>query len=670
MNISELARKLKTTNAELFEHLPKMGFDIGKRAIKVDDKIVARILRSWGPYKTKIADQKKKELEQKKIEEIRERGPIKIPAVITVRDFASKLDLPVTKILAELMKNGIVTSLNEKLDFDTTTILAEDMGIQVILDEEDSVADNSAQETLKTILSNQSREQMIDRAPTVVIMGHVDHGKTKLLDTIRDTHILEGESGGITQHIGAYQAWATPKGNKKEKKVITFIDTPGHEAFTTMRSRGAKIADIAVLVVAADDGVMTQTIEAYKIIEQAKLPVIVAINKIDKPGVNIEKVKQELSTKLNLLPEEWGGKTICVEISAKNHTNIDQLLEMILLVAEMEQENIKANPNTEAAGTVIEAHISKDEGPVSTIIIQNGTLKIGDYIIVKGTVYGKIKTMKDFRGETIREALPSMPVKILGLKIAPQVGDIVQGTANAKIDNKDLKKKKFYDSSVVGTGAISFQKNSDEDTQNKKVTIILKADMLGSLEAIIESIQKIEHPEVKISIISKALGNINESDVMRAESSNAVILGFHVQPTTPAKSLAKAKNVEINCYAIIYELLEYIRQKVESMISPEIIRHDLGKLKILAIFRHEKNDNIVGGVVTQGLIKKDAKINVWRNGEMLGSAKLASLKSGKEEVSEVDTNQQCGVLIEYPEPILVGDVIEFYQEEKKKVKLK
>lgn len=671
MNVTELARKLRTTTNELFEQLPKMGFDVGRRAIKIDDRIAERIIRAWSFHKERLAAKKKAEEEMKKIEEIRQRGPIKILPVMTVRDFALKLDLPVTKILSELMKNGIVTSLNERLDFETATILAEDLGIEVVLDETENIAttEDKAGQTLVEILSKQLPEDLKDRPPVVVIMGHVDHGKTKLLDAIRDTHVVEGESGGITQHIGAYQAWAHPKGKGNEKKIITFIDTPGHEAFTTMRSRGAKIADIAVLVVAADDGVMPQTVEAYKIIEKAKLPVIVAINKIDKPGANIEKVKQELSAKLNLLTEEWGGKTICVEISAKNKTNLDQLLEMILLITEMEQEKIKANPSGEAAGTVIEAHIDRGEGPVATVLVQNGALNVGDYIMVNNTVYGKIRAMRDFHGSLIKQALPSMPVKILGLKIAPQVGDVIQASAEAKIESRDLRRKKFYNSSVVSSGTVVTNLDSGKDSDVNQINIILKADVLGSLEVLLESIQKIEHHDVKVNIVSKDLGSINESDVLRAEAVGGFIIGFYVLPTTQAQELAKTKNVEIKHYKIIYELLADLKKRIEDKIAPEIIRHDLGKFQVKVIFRQEKNDYIVGGKVLSGLINKNAKLTVFRADQLLGPAKLLMLKSGKEEVNEVASGQECGLKINFPEAIQIDDVLEFYREESKAIKL-
>jgi len=668
MNVTELARKLRTTTKELFDHLPEMGFDIGRRAIKVDDRVAGRIMRAWRPYRAKLDAARKREQEEKEMEKVRELGPIKIPAVISVKDFAAKLELPVTKILSELMKNGIVTSLNERLDFDTASILAEDMGVEVFLDEDQKVSVTRSEDKLKDILSKQTEEEMQNRPPVVVIMGHVDHGKTRLLDAIRDTHVIEGESGGITQHIGAYQAWAVPKDKKDEKKIITFIDTPGHEAFTAMRSRGAKIADIAILVVAADDGVMPQTIEAYKIIEQSKVPVIVAINKIDKPEANIEKVKQELSSKLNLLPEDWGGKIICVPISAKENQNIDQLLEMILLVNDMEQENIKANPNTTAAGTVIEAHLDKGEGPVSTILIQNGTLKVGEFIIIDGTVYGKAKAMRDFLGKNIKEAGPSVPIKILGLKIAPQVGDIIQATSNAKIVSKSLKKKKFHQGSAVESGTVTVARETDENN-DKQINLVLKADVLGSLEAIIESIQKIEHPEVKVNIISKGLGSINEADILRAETCNGLVVGFHVLPTSQAKSLARDKEIETKHYKIIYELLEDLKKKIEAKISPEIIRHDLGKLKVLAIFKQIKGGQIIGGKVIEGMVVKDSKINILRDDVLIDKAELVNLQSAKEDVTEVDTDQECGMEVQSRELVEEGDILEFYKEEKKEVKL-
>ncbi|MFH1564927.1 MAG: translation initiation factor IF-2 [bacterium] len=673
MNVTELARNLRTTANELFEHLPNMGFDIGRRAIKVDDRIAARITRAWRPYKDKLALEQKKLQDDKKIQQIREQGPIKIPSAMVVRDFAAILDLPIAKILSELMKNGIATSLNERLDFETAAILAEDMGIEVVLDEDEQVKSVKPSMTIKDILEKQTADVMQKRPPVVVIMGHVDHGKTKLLDAIRDTHVIESESGGITQHIGAYQAWATSKDNKNIKEIITFVDTPGHEAFTAMRSRGAKIADIAILVIAADDSIMPQTTEAYKIIEQAKIPMIVAINKIDKPEANIEKVKQDLSSRLNILPEDWGGKTICVPISAKQNTNLDQLLEMILLVAEMEEKKIKANPNTNAAGTVIEAHLDKGEGPVATILIQNGTLKIGEYIIIDEMVYGKVKTMKDFHGNRILEAEPSTPVRVLGLKIAPHVGDIVQSSREARLENKKLKRERFYQSSTIASGSVVARKKrvkeNDDEKEDNQINVILKADVLGSLEAIIESISKIEHPEIKVNIISKGLGNINEADILRAESCDGLVIGFHALPTHQAKMLADDKKIEIGHYKIIYKLLDDIKTKIEAKISPEIIKHDLGQFKVLALFKQNKDNQIVGGKVERGKIEKKAEISIWRNDVAIGKTKFVNLKNGKEEVNEVAFGQECGLEIESKTPIEEGDVLEFYREEKKAVKL-
>src|SRR3989339_388031 len=390
MNITELARKLGRTAQELKDILPGLGFDIGQRAIKVDDRLANKIIESWPLLKKKMEARQTVALH----DEVKEKGEviglvgktkIKLSAVITVREFAARLGLPVTVVIKELMKNGILASLNERIDYETAAIVSEDLGFDFEKDEETEGQDNFVGDKIKELMGKDKEETLMTRPPVVVVMGHVDHGKTKLLDSIRQTHVMETEAGGITQHIGAYQA-------KYKDKILTFIDTPGHEAFTAMRSRGAKIADIAILVVAADDGVQPQTKEAIKIIESAGIPFVIAINKIDKEGANIEKTKQDISSKLNIVPEDWGGKIVCVPISAKQGTGITDLLDMVLLTAETESENIKANPDASAAGTIIESNIDKGAGPVATILIQNGTLRVGDQLVLNNIIVGKIKS--------------------------------------------------------------------------------------------------------------------------------------------------------------------------------------------------------------------------------------------------------------------------------------
>jgi len=680
MNISELARKLKVPINELRDLLPELGFDIGRRAIKVDDVVAQKILENWKTLIKEFKEKKQKELRPKEKEEIEApketegKGEIKIPPLITVREFAYRLSLPVTKVQEELMKNGILASLNERIDYETAHIIAEDLGFKVIK-EEVGLGEKLISLKLEELLKEEDKSKLKVRPPVVVVMGHVDHGKTKLLDAIRKTNIIETEAGGITQHIGAYQVVVPSKeaqpsraerGIPGKDRAITFIDTPGHEAFTAMRSRGAKVADIAILVVAADDGVQPQTIEAVKIIEQEKLPLIVAINKIDKPEANIDKTKQELA-KINLIPEDWGGKTICVPISAKQNIGIDNLLEIVLLVAEMEKENIMANPERKAVGTIIEARLDKGEGPVATILVQAGTLKIGDFLVIDDVLYGKVRAMKNFRNELVEEAPPSMPVKILGLKILPQIGDIVE--ARTEVKGLEIKRKphRLTEEKIFITPVK--KEKEEEGVKVKEFNIILKADVFGSIEAICESLEKIEQPEMKVNIISQSLGNINEGDVLRAESENALILGFHVSIPPAVENLARDKKVEVKIYKIIYELIDEVKNRIEKLLAPEIIKINLGRLKVLAIFRTETKSMIIGGRVLDGKIEPGTKITVTRKNEKITEGKLEELQMAKQPVKEAFEGQECGLKYVGRPLIEVGDILEVYKEEVKAKKL-
>ena len=423
MNITELARILRVSPFELRQLLPQMGFNIGNKAIKVDKMIAKKIIKNWPVFIAQIERQRQAEEALKREQEDlteKEIKKVEIGKFVIVKELAALADLPVNTVLKELMKNGVFVSMNERIDFDSAVIVGAGLGLDVVLKEnnEDKIKD-SGKEILAEAIKNEKKADLEIRPPVIVVMGHVDHGKTKLLDAVRKTNVVAGESGGITQHIGAYQVV------RKDQK-ITFIDTPGHEAFTAMRSRGAKVADIAILVVAADDGVKPQTIEAFRIIEASKIPFIVAINKIDKEGADINKTKQELSSKLNIIPEDWGGKTVCVSISALAEQGIDELLDMVLLTMEMEIENLRANPSASAIGTIVESNIDKGAGPVATILVQNGSLKIGDQLCFNGVIYGKVKALQNYKGESIEIACPSDPARVLGLKILPEVGDILE----------------------------------------------------------------------------------------------------------------------------------------------------------------------------------------------------------------------------------------------------
>lgn len=651
MNVTELARILRITPQELLNLLPQLGFDIGQRAIKIDNKTAQRIIKEWPFLMRQYEARKKKEAEKEKEEMIKsgEKKIIVIPNFITVREFAALAGLTVSKILAELMKNSIFASLNEKIDFDTAAVIGADLGLEIKLKDTGDEIQEAEENKLKKVLGEE--KDLLPRAPVIVVMGHVDHGKTTLLDAIRNTDVVAGEAGGITQHIGAYQVI-------RKDKPITFIDTPGHEAFTAMRSRGAKVADIAILVVAADDGIKPQTIEAYNIIKAAKTPFIVAINKIDKEGASIDKVKQELSSQLGVSPEDWGGKTIMVPVSAKKGTGIEELLDMVLLAADMEAENIKANPDAKAIGTVVESKVSRGEGPIATILIQNGTLHIGDQLVYNGLAYGKVRALKNYKGEVVKEAPPSMPVKIIGLKVAPTVGDIMQVGEGEKVNTRDIKisqKKETYAAAA---------KDEKDESHIKKINLIIKSDFLGSAEAIEESLEKINTHEVKTKIVHKGLGNITDGDINRAEATGAKIIGFNVKVPPQVEEMARENNIKIKNYNIIYDLINDIREEMQGLVEPEYKRVDLGRLKVLAIFRTEAKRQVLGGKVLDGKIESGSKIEVLRDKDLIAEGKLTRLQSGKQDVNSVEVNQECGLEYEGKPIIQIGNILQFYKEEK------
>jgi len=653
MNITELARMLRISPQELRDLLPQLGFAIGQKAIKVDNNTAKKIIKNWPIFRRQLEQKREAENRQKQDELLpKEKKTISIPTVLTVRAYAELAGIPVNRVLAELMKNGVFTSINEKIDFDTASIIGEGLNLEVELAQAKIEESDKEDQKLTAILNKENQKDLLPRPPVIVVMGHVDHGKTKLLDSIRQTDVVAGEAGGITQHIGAYQI-------VRKDQVITFIDTPGHEAFTAMRSRGARVADIAILVVAADDGVKPQTIEAFRIIEAAKIPYIVAINKIDKQTADVNKTKQELSTKLNITPEDWGGKIICVPISAKEGTGIEELLDMVLLLAETESTTLRANPQASAAGTVVESNVDKTAGPLATILIQNGTLRIGDQLCFNDIVYGKVKALKNYKGEDIPEAGPAVPAKILGLKISPAVGDILHVGIGEKIKTKKIK----ISSSAID--AISSNKNDDnKDDRIPRVNVIIKTDFLGSAEAIEESLLKLNNEKVKVKIISKGLGYITEGDIKRAEDSEAQILGFNVRMSPAVETLVREKQVAVKIFSIIYDLIRYIKEEMQLLVKPEINRIDLGRLKVLAIFRTENNSQIVGGKVLDGIIKNNSFIDIKREDNYIASGRLTRLQSGKQDVEEVEKDQEAGLKYEGNPIIQIGDILQVYQEER------
>jgi translation initiation factor IF-2 len=671
MNVSELARQLRINTKDLLEILPKYGFDIGARAVKVDDRVADQIMRQWKFIKKNIEEQKRRDQEEQKNKEKelrRQTGVVVVlPDLITVRNFAEKLNMSVTQVITELMKNGILANQNQNIDYETAAILAEELGFSAqkeIGNKVDEQKEEERSQALEQALSG--KDNLQPRPPVIVVMGHVDHGKTKLLDSIRSTNVIDTESGGITQHIGAYQTvWKDPK--TKAERVLTFIDTPGHEAFTVMRSRGAKVADIAIMLVAADDGVKPQTEEVINIIKAAKLPFVVAINKIDKEGADPQRVRTELAQR-NILSDEWGGEVPMVEISAKQKLNIDKLLDVLLLMADMNAEKIKADPEMAAAGTVIESHVDKGMGPVATVLVQSGTLHTGDSLVVNNEIYGKVRAMKDYNGRNLNEAKPSTPAQIIGFKVAPEVGDIMDLNKAESAQKIDIKQKRTQQTGAERSFAtVQQDETTAEEEARRKHTLnlVIKTDVLGSLEAIIGSLQKLKHEEVGVRIIGKGLGNITEDDVNKAEAGEAIIVGFHVNPTPSAEELMREKNIEFKRYEIIYDLINWVIADLESKLDTEKIITELAKVKILAIFRTDKGAMTVGGRVEFGKVKKDLTTRIKRGGEVIGEGKITQLKVGQQDMKEVPEGTECGLRVEGKTKVEVGDILEVYSVESK-----
>ena len=586
---------------------------------------------------------KKVEKKEKKVEPLN----VLVPNEITVGELASRMKKSPAEIIKKLMLLGIMATVNETLDFDTASIMVEEFGgiveKEIILTDEEILFDDF----------EDTAEQLKPRSPVVVVMGHVDHGKTSLLDAIRDTNVTEGEFGGITQHIGAHRV-------RVGEKKITFLDTPGHEAFTAMRARGALVTDIAILVVAADDGIMPQTIEAINHAKAAEVSIIVAINKIDKDGANPDKVKQELMEH-GLVPEEWGGDTICVEVSAKKRQNIKELLEMVLLVAEMKE--LKANPDRKAKGTVIESQLDKGRGSVATVLVQNGTLHVGDYVVA-GTASGRVRAMNNDKGKSVKKAGPSIPVEILGLSEVPEGGDefyVVEDERKARsvVENRKFQEKKEKQKSAT---AISLDNLFEqiEAGKMKDLNIVVKADVQGSVEAVKQSLERISNDEVRVNVIHGAVGAINESDVMLASASNAIIVGFNVRPTNGASDAAEDAGVDLRMYRVIYDAIEDIEKAMKGMLEPTFREEVTGHVEIRTTFKVSGVGTIGGAYVLDGKIRRDSLVRVVRDGIVIHEGELNSLKRFKDDVKEVNAGYECGLSVSNYNDIKDGDIIEAY----------
>ena len=594
--------------------------------------------------------QKDEERNKQKIFELKE---ITIPENITVKDLAMELKKTSGEVIKKLFNYGIMATINNTVDFDTAYLVASEFGVTAKkkeeIKEEDILFDDS----------EDKEEDLKPRPPVVVVMGHVDHGKTSLLDAIRKTNVIEGEAGGITQHIGAYKVNI----NGRE---ITFLDTPGHEAFTSMRARGAQITDIAILVVAADDGVMPQTVEAINHAKAAEIPIIVAVNKIDLPGANIDKIKQQLM-EYELVPEEWGGDTIFVPISAKKHLNIENLLEMVLLVADMKE--LKANPNKQAKGAVIEARLDKAKGPIASMLVQRGTLNVGDTIVV-GKSIGKIRAMKNDKGQKVKAAGPSTPVEIMGLTEVPEAGDTFyevkdEKTAKHLIERRKRQEREAHLNSVNKvTLSNVFEKMASENL--KQLNIIVKADVQGTSEALTQSLEKLSNDEVKVKVIHYSAGAVTESDVQLAKAAKAIIIAFNVRPTSTAKDMAEREEVEIKQYSVIYQAIEDVEAAMKGMLDPVFEEKVIGEAEVRQTFRVSNVGTIAGCFVLSGKVERNAGVRVIREDVVIHEGKLVSLKRFKDDVKEVTKGFECGLQIENYNDIKEGDKIEVFVQEQVK----
>ncbi|WP_363315714.1 translation initiation factor IF-2 [uncultured Flavonifractor sp.] len=596
---------------------------------------------------------KRRQEEQEKMRrlqmEIAKKTPltVKIPDEIGVGELASRMKKTGAEVVKTLMKNGVMASLSDVIDFDTAAIIAEELGCKV----EKEIIVTIEERLIDT--AEDKEEDLLPRAPVVVVMGHVDHGKTSLLDYIRNAHVAAGEAGGITQHIGAYQV-------EVGGKPITFLDTPGHEAFTAMRARGAMITDVAILVVAADDGIMPQTVESINHAKAANIPVIVAINKMDKPEANPERIKEQL-TKYELVPEEWGGDTIICPISAKTGEGIENLLEMVNLTAEMQE--LKANPNRSAHGAVIEARLDKGRGPVATLLVQNGTLHQGD-VIIAGTAVGRVRAMTNARGEKLTEAGPSVPVEIIGMSEVPGAGDDFHAVDDERMARELVEQRKHEQkmaaSAPVGKVSLEDLFSQIKQGEMKDLNIIVKADVQGSAEAVKASLEKISNDEVRVRVIHCAVGAINESDVMLATTSNAIIVGFNVRPDSNAKETAARNKVDMRMYRVIYDCINEIETAMKGMLAPKFKEVDLGQAEVRNVFRITGVGMVAGCYVTEGKMQRGAQMRLLRDNVVIYDGSIASLQRFKDSVKEVAQGYECGITFEKFQDIKEGDVIEAY----------
>ncbi|AZQ46684.1 translation initiation factor IF-2 [Bacillus sp. GX] len=676
IRVHEYAKQHNISSKDLMTKLKEMNIEVSNHMTMLDDEVVNKLDNEYQAEKPSVADEfeveekvvrsKKNSNKKKKkgkgnedkrqdnfagrqqTQTVETPDKITFSGSLTVGELAKKLSKEPSEIIKKLFMLGIMATINQDLDKDTIELIATDYGIEV---EEEVVVSETE---FETFIDEQDDEENLKERPAVVtIMGHVDHGKTTLLDSIRNSKVTAGEAGGITQHIGAYQV-------EVNDKKITFLDTPGHAAFTTMRARGAQVTDITILVVAADDGVMPQTVEAISHAKAAGVPIIVAVNKMDKPAANPDRVMQEL-TEYELVPEAWGGDTIFVPISAIQGEGIDNLLEMILLVSEVEE--YKANPNRYATGTVIEAQLDKGKGTIATLLVQNGTLRVGDPIVV-GTSFGRVRAMVSDIGRRVKVAGPSTPVEITGLNEVPQAGDRFMAFADEK-KARQIGESRAQEALLAQRGEKSklsledlFQQIQEGDV--KEINLIVKADVQGSVEAMAASLRKIDVEGVKVKIIHTGVGAITESDIILASASNAIVIGFNVRPDVNAKRTAELENVDVRLHRIIYKVIEEIESAMQGMLDPEFEEKVIGQAEVRQTFKVTKVGTIAGCYVTDGKITRDSGVRIIRDGVVIFEGQLDTLKRFKDDVKEVAQNYECGITIERYNDLKEGDIIEAY----------
>ena len=643
-----------TVNADRFDD--RVDVLISERAQNVSggkQKIASKNKNKTKGGKKPAFGSKQRNEEQEKMRRLRleviKKTPltVKIPDEITVGELASRMKKTATEVIKTLLKNGVMATINQTIDFDTAEFVATEMGCkverEVVVTIEERLIDDH----------QDTEDELVPRSPVVVVMGHVDHGKTSLLDAVRKTNVVSGEAGGITQHIGAYTV-------EINGKPITFLDTPGHAAFTSMRARGAMCTDIAILVVAADDGIMPQTVEAINHAKAANIPIIVAVNKMDKHGANAENIKQEL-TKYDLIPEEWGGDTIVCPISAKTGMGIDQLLEMVILTAEMQE--LKANPNRAAKGTVIEARLDKNRGPIATLLVQNGTLHKGD-LIIAGTAVGRVRVMTDDKGRAIQSAGPSIPVEITGLAETPTPGDEFDAVADERMARQLVEQRKQAEKDAAAKQASKVTLDNlfakMQEGEMKELNLIVKADVQGSAEAVRASLEKLSNEEVRVRVIHAGVGAINESDILLASTANAIVVGFNVRPDAAAQASAQRANVDIRMYRVIYDAIDEIEAAMKGMLAPKYREAIIGHAEVRQTYKVSAIGTIAGCYVKDGKVTRDSKVRVLRDNIVIYEGEIGSLQRFKDSVKEVAQNYECGMSIDKFNDIKEGDIFECY----------